>query len=108
MDEQIGAVFMELLAYPVDLKPAPACSRCSHSAESHLHGDPLSCAHCALGPLAHAAGVGCSFYTPRTAPHSGASCQVPGCGCAGYSSRAPRDPSPRVGAQELSGEDGRQ
>jgi hypothetical protein len=67
----------------------PACSRCLHSAASHMHGNPLSCAHCALSPLAHAHGIGCSTYTPRTAPHYGASCTVPGCEC--FGGYCPRD-----------------
>ncbi len=71
------------------MKRAPACSRCLHSAESHMHGDPLSCAHCALSPLAHAHGIGCSTYTPRTTPHHGASCRVAGCECRG--GYCPRD-----------------
>jgi hypothetical protein len=65
------------------MKLEPACSRCLHSAESHMHGNPLSCAHCALSPLAHAHGIGCGSYTLRTAPHRGASCTVHGCECLG-------------------------
>ncbi len=87
MDEARIALFRKLLTYPVDLKPAPACSRCSHSAEQHLHGDPLSCAHCALSPIAHTWELGCSFYTPQTRPYSGASCRAPKCECLGYVAR---------------------
>ncbi len=47
------------------------------------HGSPLACVHCALSPLAHAHGIGCSNYTARTAPRYGASCTVPGCECTG-------------------------
>jgi hypothetical protein len=71
------------------MKPAPACSRCLHSAERHLHGDPLSCVHCALSPRTHAYGIGCGSYTPRTEPHHGASCLVAGCECIG--GYCPRD-----------------
>ncbi len=65
---------------------ALACCRCFHSAESHMYGDPLSCAFCALGPRAHAVGVGCSLYTPRSVPHSEC-CREPGCACAGSPTR---------------------
>lgn len=65
------------------LEPAPTCARCLHSGENHLHGDPLSCAHCALSPLAHTYGIGCGTYTPRTVPHHGARCRVSGCECGG-------------------------
>jgi hypothetical protein len=72
---------------------APACSRCLHSAESHIHGGGLGCIHCALSPLAHAHahahGIGCSTYTPRTVPRYGASCTVSGCDCGG--GYCPRD-----------------
>ena len=81
---------------------APACALCTHGAASHIHGSPLSCAHCALGPLAHAMGIGCSLYTPRTWAHPGESCREPGCACGGYSAAAV------VGGQELLGGDGRQ
>jgi hypothetical protein len=62
---------------------APTCSRCLHGAESHMHGDPLSCAHCCLTPLSHVHGLACALYAPRMAPRSGASCRVPGCECEG-------------------------
>jgi len=85
MDERKRAVSTNLLARPSNLPmPGPACSRCSHSAESHMHGDPLACAYCALSPVAHTWQLGCSFYTPRTTAHSGASCRTPGCECLGY------------------------
>ena len=66
------------------------CSRCSHEGESHIYGDGLACAYCAVGPLSHTAGLACSFYAPRTVPRSGARCQTPGCECfdrGGYSPR---------------------
>jgi hypothetical protein len=62
----------------------PACGRCAHTAEMHIHCSPLACALCALSPLAHAMGIGCSLYTPRTVPYAGARCSVVGCACAGY------------------------
>lgn len=85
-----------------------ACWRCFHSAESHMHGNLLSCAVCALGPLAHAMGIGCSLYALRTVAHSGASCREPGCECAGYCGS--RLPGGQAGgsAQELLGGGGRQ
>lgn len=61
-----------------------ACSRCSHSAELHMHGTALACSFCALSHLAHAAGLGCGLYTVRTVPRSGASCRLSGCDCSGY------------------------
>ncbi len=82
--------------------PAPACSRCSHTAELHMHGSALACQFCALGALAHAVGIGCSAYTPRTAPRSGASCRMPRCTCEGYSALT------STSAQELLGGGGRQ
>jgi len=84
----------------------PACARCFHSSESHIHDSPLSCA---LGPLAHAMGVGCSLYTPRTVPYSGANCREPGCECAGYYSDArPRGGPVGTSVQELLRGGGRQ
>jgi hypothetical protein len=85
-----------------------ACSQCFHSAESHMHGNPLGCAFCALGPLAHAMGIGCSLYTLRTAPHSGGSCRVLGCECRGYAPQPARGGPVGTSAQELFGGDGRQ
>jgi hypothetical protein len=87
---------------------APACSRCSHSAESHIHDPALSCARCALGPLAHAMGIGCSFYTPRTWAFSGASCREPGCGCGGYDPDFEQGERRGTTTQELFGGCGRQ
>ncbi len=85
-----------------------ACSRCFHSAESHMHGNLLSCAVCALGPLAHAMGIGCSLYTLRTVAHSGASCREPGCECAGYCGSRPPGGQAGGSAQELLGGGDRQ
>jgi hypothetical protein len=65
---------------------APVCAGCGHPALYHEH-DPLSCAHCALSPLAHAHGIGCGSYAPREAPASGARCNAPRCACAGYERR---------------------
>jgi hypothetical protein len=70
-----------------------ACSRCTHDGEDHIHGDGLSCAHCALGPRSHAGGLACPSYAIRIAPWPGASCLVRGCDCferGGYSPRAER------------------
>jgi hypothetical protein len=62
----------------------PACGRCAHGADSHIHDSPLFCVFCALSPLAHAMGIGCGLYTPRTVPYAGARCREPRCECAGY------------------------
>ncbi len=78
---------------------AAACSRCFHTAELHMHGDALVCSFCALGPGAHVVGIGCSLYTPRTVPRSGASCRMLACRCGGYVAD---------GGQELLGGGGRQ
>jgi hypothetical protein len=67
----------------VEMKPVPACSRCRHGAEIHLD-EALACVCCALSPLAHAMGMGCGDYTPRTLPRPGAACRAKGCACAGY------------------------
>lgn len=83
------------------LPAEPACSRCLHTADLHMHGEPLSCAFCALSPMAHVVGIGCSSYTLRTWPASGARCRMPKCKCEGYRASA-------VGGQELSGAGGRQ
>jgi hypothetical protein len=64
------------------MKRAPTCSRCLHPALYHEY-DPLACAHCALSPLAHAHGIGCSTYTLREGPAYGARCNAPGCDCGG-------------------------
>ncbi len=89
-------------------RDAGACFRCFHSAENHMHGNPLACSFCALGPLAHAMGIGCSLYTLRTAPHAGASCRVLGCECSGYAPQPARGGPIGAGAYELFGGDGRQ
>ncbi len=89
-------------------RDAAACFRCVHSAESHMHGNLLACAFCALGPLAHAVGIGCSRYTLRTAPHSGASCRVLGCECSGYAPQPAEGGPIANSAHELFGGDGRQ
>jgi hypothetical protein len=92
--------------WDVGARPASACSRCCHSAQSHIHGDPLACAFCALTPLAHTV-AGCSLYTPRTVPRSGASCRVPGCECIGGYSAASAKPT-GTADHELLGGNGRQ
>ena len=89
MDEQKRALWTKLVTSPVDVPTGRACSRCLHTAESHMHGDPLACAYCALGPISHASGLACSFYMPRTTPASGASCRAPRCHCTGYLARGP-------------------
>ncbi len=89
-------------------RDAGACSRCIHSAESHMHGNPLACAFCALGPVAHAMGIGCSLYTLRTAPHSGTSCRDLGCECSGYTPPPAQGGPIANSAHELFGGDGRQ
>ena len=55
-----------------------------------------------LAVWAHAVGIGCTVYSPRTVPRSGASCRMPRCACEGYS--APSGASD----QELLGGGGRQ
>jgi len=72
------------------VKIAPACSRCLHPAMYHEY-DPLGCAHCALSPLAHLHGIGCSTYTLREGPASGARCNVPRCECFDLGGYRPRE-----------------
>jgi len=82
------------------MKIAPACSRCQHSALDHEH-DPLACAHCALSPRAHAHGIGCSTYTLRERPASGARCNMRGCECFDLGGYSPReDDLPGRGREE--------